>query len=125
MICTDDCPGVCGCDGKAYCNACSARRAGVNLANEGDCDCAAQDAVGQGACDAFFGWAWDGSQCQALSGCSCVGADCWATYDDMDSCQSAYQACLADDCRQTGCEAGYYCGMCWVGYSCIPDGAVC
>ena len=29
------------------------------------------------------------------------------------------------DCRTTGCDDGYYCDFCWVGYDCIPDGAVC
>jgi len=28
--CTADCPGVCGCDGKTYCNACSAFKAGTS-----------------------------------------------------------------------------------------------
>jgi hypothetical protein len=28
--CTKDCPGTCGCDGKFYCNACEAHRAGVD-----------------------------------------------------------------------------------------------
>ncbi|MCC7537566.1 MAG: hypothetical protein IT379_15190 [Deltaproteobacteria bacterium] len=30
-----------------------------------------------------------------------------------------------DDCRSTGCDEGQYCTFCWVGYACIPDGAVC
>jgi hypothetical protein len=36
-ICTEDCPGVCGCDGKLYCNACSARAAGVDVSNTEEC----------------------------------------------------------------------------------------
>ena len=31
-VCTADCPGVVGCDGKTYCNECEARRHGVRLA---------------------------------------------------------------------------------------------
>jgi len=34
-------------------------------------------------------------------------------------------ACLPPDCRTEGCGDGYYCGYCWVGYECIPEGAVC
>lgn len=35
--CTDDCPGVCGCDGQFYCNACSANAAGVDVSDNGGC----------------------------------------------------------------------------------------
>lgn len=35
--CDDDCPGVCGCDGKAYCNACGAHAQGIAVAHEGAC----------------------------------------------------------------------------------------
>ena len=36
--CDDDCPGVCGCDGQFYCNACGAFSAGVDVSSEPFCD---------------------------------------------------------------------------------------
>ncbi len=30
-ICTQDCPGVKGCDGKTYCNACIAQSKGIRV----------------------------------------------------------------------------------------------
>ena len=30
-ICTTDCPGVTGCDGKTYCNECEAHRLGIRV----------------------------------------------------------------------------------------------
>lgn len=30
-FCTEDCPGVIGCDGKAYCNACIAATQGIRV----------------------------------------------------------------------------------------------
>ena len=30
-ICTTDCPGVVGCDGKTYCNECEANRNGIEV----------------------------------------------------------------------------------------------
>lgn len=30
-ICTQDCPGVTGCDGKAYCNECIANSKGIRI----------------------------------------------------------------------------------------------
>jgi hypothetical protein len=35
--CTADCPGVCGCDGKFYCNACAAHAAGTDDTNDTAC----------------------------------------------------------------------------------------
>ncbi len=37
-ICTTDFSPVCGCDGMTYSNPCSAASAGVNVAQEGECD---------------------------------------------------------------------------------------
>ena len=35
--CTADCPGVCGCDGKFYCNACGAAAAGIDVTGDDSC----------------------------------------------------------------------------------------
>jgi hypothetical protein len=35
--CPDDCPGVCGCNGKFYCNACQANRDGTDIHPSGTC----------------------------------------------------------------------------------------
>ncbi|MCE7891527.1 MAG: hypothetical protein DYH12_17820, partial [Sorangiineae bacterium PRO1] len=35
--CTADCPGVCGCDGKFYCNACGANAAGADVSDDKSC----------------------------------------------------------------------------------------
>lgn len=35
--CPEDCPGVCGCDGQFYCNACIARAAGVDVSANASC----------------------------------------------------------------------------------------
>ncbi len=37
QACTADCPGVCGCDGKFYCNACSAQALGVDVSTSRTC----------------------------------------------------------------------------------------
>ncbi|WP_437729865.1 hypothetical protein [Sorangium sp. So ce1335] len=36
-VCPADCPGVCGCDGTFYCNACSAQQAGVDVSTSTAC----------------------------------------------------------------------------------------
>jgi hypothetical protein len=36
--CTMDCPGVCGCDGKYYCNGCLAAKEGIPVEAEVTCN---------------------------------------------------------------------------------------
>jgi hypothetical protein len=144
-ICTRELNPVCGCDGRDYGNPCNAAAAGVSVARMGMCAvadagtrdtgpadtgsmCAAQDAQGVGACARFFGYAWNGSSCVGISGCSCSGAACSALYESPDACQAAYRTCTAD-CRTQGCPSGRNCQVCrgpsGIVYACIPNGAVC
>lgn len=125
--CPRDCPGVCGCDGATYCNRCLAAASGVDTARDGACgdpaDCAPMDAAGEGPCEAFFGYAWNGSSCVGLSGCRCVGRDCGATFDSPDACMAAYASCGGGSGRACGarlgatCDADEFCDF--------PPGAIC
>ncbi len=36
-VCTMDCPSVCGCDGKTYCNDCIAKQNGIPSSTPGSC----------------------------------------------------------------------------------------
>ena len=55
--------------------------------------CPAQDARGTGMCAAFFGYAWDGTQCVGLGGCSCVGTDCRSLAGTLAQCNLEHSAC--------------------------------
>lgn len=37
-FCTQDCPGVCGCDGKTYCNECIANSKGIAVVSFEPCE---------------------------------------------------------------------------------------
>jgi hypothetical protein len=56
-------------------------------------DCEPDDAAGEGPCDAFFGYAWDGQSCVGISGCNCVGADCADLSFDPVACEFAHSHC--------------------------------
>jgi hypothetical protein len=64
--------------------------------------CTAQDAKGDGLCDQFFGYAWDGFQCIGVSGCECTGVDCDNLPWELSECEDAHAQCLPPD---DGCAA--------------------
>lgn len=67
--CSNTCPGACGCDGRFYCGACSAARAGVDVTQDLDC----QDNFGPGAvCE-------DDTEC--AEGLLCCDGECAISVD--------------------------------------------
>ncbi len=101
-VCTPkpvNCAGIfdehCGCDGQSYSNACAAAAKGQNVASKGACSagktCDKVDPKSYGACDMLLGYGWDGSQCVAVSGCSC-GGDCDKLHKDKAACTKACAA---------------------------------
>ncbi|MDQ3032347.1 MAG: hypothetical protein M3Y87_08035 [Myxococcota bacterium] len=58
-------------------------------------DCSPQEARGDGTCERLLGiWAWDGTACRELSGCSgCVGSDCPHVFTSAAECQSTFSEC--------------------------------
>lgn len=74
--------------------------------------CAAIDAVGAGACDYVLGFAWNGTRCVTVSGCTCEGTECELLTDSSDACLAAYAGCAPHACGgRTGghCVSGMYC----------------
>ncbi len=118
-FCTADCPGVCGCDGNFYCNACTAASRGIDVDPDGECgpggDCDAQDIRGAGPCDLELGFRWTGGACMSVSGCDCEGADCEDIYRSPIECMMAHEGCPTvspDGCRSSAeCGRAEYCNF--------------
>ncbi len=102
--------GGCSCVGTD----CTALYPGViecELAHASCASCAAQDALGEGNCEAFFGYAWNGQSCSGLSGCSCLGTECGSLYSDPTQCEIAHAHCRAGGTcvSSSNCGLGEYC----------------
>lgn len=96
-----DCqPELCGqgyCEAGTFCcnSSCgTCVRPGESCTDE-QCepDCSPQRAAGYGDCDGYFGWAWTGTYCTMIGGCSCNGPDCDSLYLSEDDCWKAYGMC--------------------------------
>lgn len=85
----------CSCEGPGCADlydtgeACAAAHADCAPAS----NCTPQEAKGEGPCDLFFGYAWNGIMCAGVSGCDCLGADCDSLFDSPDVCELKYANC--------------------------------
>lgn len=110
--CTEDCPGVCGCDGHDYCNACLAEQSGVSVAHEGSCAAPSCEGLSYCACTATPGCA---PLIDLTPGCVCPCDDpfnCTGELCECDCGGAQYRGCVAEGrCTETelrcdpGCEA--------------------
>lgn len=98
--CQEDCPGVCGCDGKFYCNDCIAAQAGVDVDPNASCT--------------------EPAPCGGIAGAVC-GANEYCDYPDDAMCGADDQTgdCLPipefcpEDCPGVcGCDGQFYCNAC-------------
>jgi len=136
---------VCGCDGVTYDNDCFANAAGTSVARDGRCDRMCGGIAGFTCGDGEF-CDYGGDHCgegDQSGTCAPRPEVCTAHYEPVCGCDGATHsnACAAasrgvsvahpgecpetPDCRSTGCGEGEYCTYCWVGFACIPEGALC
>jgi hypothetical protein len=102
--CTADCPGVCGCNGKFYCNACGAHQAGTDDSTDRSC-------IRDGG---------NGTACGGRAGNTCAptffcdfepNAVCGAA-DGQGVCRPRPQGCTQDCPGVCGCDGKFYCNAC-------------
>lgn len=88
--------------------------------------CDADDAFGEGPCDQFFGWKWNGDACEGVSGCDCIGFDCEFLDLDLPVCEAAHAECGGNvppcpgitDAKGVGlCQL--FLGYAWDGIQCV------
>jgi hypothetical protein len=107
---------VCGCDGVTYACEDQAYQSGQVVRHVEACTvdaCGAMDAIGFGDCAAEFGMRWNGTACETVGGCECIGAACMSLFDSEQSCLDAYAACMlppGGSCGGTGsCRPDEWC----------------
>jgi hypothetical protein len=105
QVCTADCPGVCGCDGKFYCNACGAHSAGVD--DSSDKSCLPKADAGQ-LCGTIAGLKCpDGTYCKYNK-----GEECGIASDGSGTCQPRPQGCTLIFSPVCACDGKIYPSEC-------------
>jgi len=121
------CVAISGCDCVgADCGSLFASQTACASANR-SCLCRPQDARGEGSCAQFFGYRWDGVECVAVNGCSCLGGDCDELFPTLTGCQDAHKPCpcRAQDATGSGGCALFH-GWKWDGMECVGvSGCTC
>jgi hypothetical protein len=127
QLCPLDCPGVCGCNGHFYCNACLAHVAGTDDSSDTSCLPSRLDAAVT-ICGGFAG-----SVCAAGYFCDFEPTALCGAADASGLCQPRPQACTADCPGACGCDGRFYCNACLAHVagtddtgdrSCNPDASV-
>jgi hypothetical protein len=114
--CTADCPGVCGCDGKFYCNACGAHMAGTDDSSDRSC---IKDGGTPQVCGGLRG-----ATCGAGMFCDFEPAAICGAADATGICRPRPQVCPADCPGVCGCDGKFYCSACVaqsMGFDDSPD----
>lgn len=119
-ICPRDCPGVCGCDGRFYCNVCVANSAGVDDSSDRSClpDAGRSDGGRPGG-----GRRDGGAVCGGIAGSTCAenewcdfdaahGAPACGTADAQGICRPRPEVCPLDCPGACGCDGRFYCNAC-------------
>ena len=116
---------------KGLCNAAGTCTTGSPVCSGATCK--GMNAQGQGLCDGFFGFTWNGTQCVGVTGCSCVGTDCNKLFKSVDDCLDKKSACACQGklcgafctCPGGACtKQSYYCTS-DVNASCQPGPIAC
>lgn len=85
-------------------------------ANEASCEaahpecfgtCAAQDITLVGGCEPASVYMFNGIECVAMDGCSCVGDDCAEVYPTPEECAAAHAGCADPDRSCNQIEVAY------------------
>ncbi|MEZ4390527.1 MAG: hypothetical protein R3A48_05480 [Polyangiales bacterium] len=66
---------------------------GCSVTPDAGAPCAPVQAMGEGGCERFLGYAWNGTDCVGLSGCRCVGPGCDQLAPDREACLFAHLLC--------------------------------